>query len=156
MTIRQGRNLYSSAVRAGKQDIRMVIMIIIVFIIMMIIMIDIMTLYTLFTLYPIYFINPYDHLVLSKVCFAADLGCDHSFISKTPQLPALIRFPLLFLTIFSFRECHPFPENFIWIISLIFAFLIWVALMLIWNWLKISQSDLLLPHHSYKWSCWSK
>merc|ERR1711990_413378 len=44
----QGRNLYGSAVKGGKRDIRM-------------------------------------------VCFASDLGCDHSFISKNRQLPALIR-----------------------------------------------------------------
>jgi len=44
----QGRNLYGTAVKAGKRDIRM-------------------------------------------VCFAYDLGCEHSFISKSRQLPALIR-----------------------------------------------------------------
>jgi len=44
----QGRDLYGSAVKAGKRDIRM-------------------------------------------VTFAQDLGCAHSFISKNPQLPALIR-----------------------------------------------------------------
>ena len=77
----QGRNLYGTAVKAGKRDIRMVIYLLII-----------MMKFSCFCLTPVITSIALIRIILPKVCFAYDLGCEHSFISKSRQLPALIRF----------------------------------------------------------------
>ena len=46
---------------------------------------------------PIFVFFLFSLIVSQKVGFACDLGCDHSFISKNPQLPELIRFSTFIL-----------------------------------------------------------